>query len=156
MKSIGVTDELVGGLAQRMELHEQGARLARRTYDDAILAGEDREKALAMAQVEADKLLTERPHDIEASTESWRKQVTLQSDIKKVGAMGNAMWWSNRIMKMPPIKPLVLFSKSLLTATQCLKAAGRFMRMGLLLGRGQVTQKKKTLGGLWGGNPFRL
>ena len=114
MKSIGVTDELVGGLAQRMELHEQGARLARRTYDDAILAGEDREKALAMAQVEADKLLTERPHDIEVSTESWRKQVTLQSDIKKVGAMGNAMWWSNRIMKMPPIKPLVLFSKSLL------------------------------------------
>ena len=120
MKAIGLTDEFAGGIAARFELHEQAYRLATKTYDEAIEAGHSIDDALKMAQEQSRRLLDERSHEIETNVQSWRKQVTLQDDIQKyydkgiVNWIKNIPWYSNRIMKNPLVKPIVLFSKSLI------------------------------------------
>jgi len=112
MKALAAGDELIGGIAQRIELHEQAWRLGAKVFDDAVGEGLSEEDALKRAQNEVTKLLSERPHDVEASMQGFRKQITLLSDVDRTSSLGRTYAGALKIMNWPLIKPIALFSKS--------------------------------------------
>jgi len=112
MKALAAGDGLIGGMAQRFELHEQAWRYGATIYDKKIVDGASREEALSAAQEAANTFLVERPADIEASMQSFRKQVTLMSDLDRQSQLGRAYWGAQRLMNFPLFKPIMLFNKS--------------------------------------------
>lgn len=119
-RGLGAADEFFSGIAQRIELHDQANRYGMKAYDEAIDIGLSEDEALGQAQETVRKLLTERPADIEASVQSWAKQMTLQADIARAdpskGAIENAVnqGWriTNKALNSPILKPIVLFSNT--------------------------------------------
>ena len=111
-RGLGAGDEFTGGIAARMELHEQAWRYGATIYDAAVAAGSPHDEALAKAQKEVGTFLTERPAEIEASVDAWRKQATLTAMIDKETALGRTYWGAVKIMNHPLVKPITIFSKT--------------------------------------------
>ncbi len=112
MKALGASDQFFGGIAQRMELHEQAWRYGAQIFDKVIADGGSMEDATKASQDAVNRLLVERPETIEASVQSFRKQATLMADIDRQGVLGNTYHGALRIMNNPLVKPIMLFSKS--------------------------------------------
>jgi len=110
-KAIQAVDELVGGTVARMQLHEEAARLAKQTYDDAIEFMSS-DEALELAQDAAEKLLTERPASIEQSMKEARESVTLQGAWDLETRTGRAFWQANKFLNR--FKFMVMFNKTIL------------------------------------------
>ncbi len=110
--ALGAGDEIFGGIAARMELHEQAYDHAAKIIDDALANGATREQAVEKAEQAVAQFLTERPADVEASVQSWRKQSTLQDDIDRTNLPGKAFHLANKAISSPLLKPIVLFSKT--------------------------------------------
>ena len=120
-RALGAADEFFAGTAQRMQLHEEAARLGGRIYDttlqEMIDAGAEPKtaaaQAMSIAQRAVQKLLTERPADIEMSINAWRKQVTLQDDLNREAPFSGIYSGASKLMNKWYVKPLVPFSKTL-------------------------------------------
>lgn len=110
--ALGAGDEIFGGIAARMELHEQAYNHAKKIIDDALASGSSEKEAIEKAEQAAIEFLTERPADVEASVQAWRKQATLQDDIDRTTKTGKAFHLANKMISSPILKPLVLFSKT--------------------------------------------
>jgi hypothetical protein len=110
--ALGAGDEIFGGIAARMELHEMAYDHAARLIDEVIANGGSMKEAIEHAEKETLKFLTERPADVEASVQGWRKQVTLQADIDRTNAAGKGFHAANKFISHPFVKPIVLFSKT--------------------------------------------
>lgn len=124
MKAIGVVDEMIGGTAQRMELNYQAYKLQAQKYWELIDEGVPHEEAYRQAQEGAGILLSERPADVEASMQSWRKQVTMQDEIDRTNIAGKAWHTFNKsILNWLPIKLNVLFTQS--TSNIAIEGAAR-------------------------------
>jgi hypothetical protein len=115
MKSLSAGDSFMGGIAARMELHEQAWRHGARIFDGAIEDGKTYDEAMEITHTEMIKFLTERPADIEADVYAFRKQATLQADIDREAApeIGRLLEKGNRIMNNPFVKPFVMFNKTI-------------------------------------------
>lgn len=113
MRFIGAADGFFGGVAQRMELHEQAQRYGVQKYIDALDAGDAPEVAMQKAQEATGRLLSEQPADIAASTEGFRRIVTLQQDIDKNLPMGSLYVGMNKGLNWRPIKMITLFNRTL-------------------------------------------
>ena len=111
-RGLGAGDEFTGGIAARMELHEQAWRYGAGIYDAAISSGKSPEDAMAVTQKEVGSFLTERPADVEASVQSWRKQATLTAMIDKETSLGRTYWGAVKIMNHWAVKPITIFSKT--------------------------------------------
>lgn len=112
MRALSASDELVGGVAQRMQLHEEAWRLGARIYDQGVKDGLSEEAALKQAQLHVGTLLNERPHEIDVSMKDFRQSKTLLSDIDRSLPSSGIYTGALKFMNFPLIKPLVLFSKS--------------------------------------------
>jgi len=112
MRALGAGDQFFGGIAQRMELHEQAWRYGATIYDKKLADGASADEALASSQEAVNKFLTERPAEVEASVQSFRKQATLMADIDRQSALGRTYHGALKIMNNPLVKPIMLFSKS--------------------------------------------
>ena len=110
-KALGAGDELIGGVVARMQLHEEAARLAKQTYDDAIEFMSS-DEALELAQEAAEKLLTERPASVEQNIQDARQMLTLQGDWDMETKTGRAFWKANKALNK--IKFMVMFNKTIL------------------------------------------
>ena len=111
-KALGASDEFVGGYAARAELLREGARLGRTVYRDAIDAGKTPEEALEAAQRATQKLLTERPANVQQNIDHFRKMITMTSDPNLGLRSGRLMWKTQKILNSPVIKPLAMFTKT--------------------------------------------
>ena len=120
-RALGAADEFFAGVAQRVQLHEEAARLGGEVFDqtfaDLIARGAEEKTAHAQAieagQRAVQKLLSERPADVEASVQAWRKQATLQDDLDRELPMAGIYAGANKLMNKWYIKPLAPFSKTL-------------------------------------------
>ena len=112
MRALGAGDQFFGGIAQRMELHEQAWRYGATIYDKKLADGASADEALASSQEAVNKFLTERPAEVEASVQSFRKQATLMADIDRQSALGRTYHGALKMMNWPLVKPIMLFSKS--------------------------------------------
>lgn len=120
-RALGAADEFFAGISQRVQLHEEAARLGGRVYDSTfadLMARGAEEKTAHMQAVEAgqravQKLLTERPADVEASMLAWRRQSTLQDDLDKELPLAGIYGGANKLMNQWYVKPLAPFSKTL-------------------------------------------
>ena len=112
-KALSVGDELIGGTVARMQLHEEAARVARKTYDEAIET-KSPEEAMNAARDAAERLLTERPADVQQNIDDLRKSITLMSDADLETTSGRAMWRAQKAMNNPMVKPILMFNKTLL------------------------------------------
>lgn len=112
MRALGAGDQFFGGIAQRMELHEQAWRYGATIYDKQLADGASADEALASSQEAVNKFLTERPAEVEASVQSFRKQATLMADIDRQSALGRGYHGALKMMNWPLVKPIMLFSKS--------------------------------------------
>ena len=112
-KGLSVGDELIGGTVARMQLHEEAARVARATYDEAIQT-KSPEDAMRAATDAAEKLLTERPADVHQNIDDLRKSITLMSDADLETISGRAIWRAQKAMNNPMVKPILMFNKTLL------------------------------------------
>lgn len=130
-RALGAADEFFGGVAQRMELHEQAYRLGGSTYDSVFKqlmeAGADERtanaQAIAAAQKQVQSLISERPDDISASMEGFRKFVTLQEDMNTDVPFSGIFAGIEKKLNTPLLKPLAPFSKTLTNIANI--AAGR-------------------------------
>ena len=111
-KALGASDEFIGGYAARAELLREGARLGRKVYQDAIDAGKSQEAAMTAAQNATRKLLTERPADVGQNIDHFRKMITMTSDPNLGLRSGRLMWKANRILNLPLLKPITMFSRT--------------------------------------------
>ena len=120
-RALGAADEFFAGIAQRVQLHEEAARLGGNvfdtTYAELIARGAEQKtahiQAVEAGQRAVQKLLSERPADVEASVQAWRKQATLQDDLDKELPMAGIYAGANKLMNQWWIKPLAPFSKTL-------------------------------------------
>lgn len=120
-RALGAADEFFGGVAQRVQLHEDAARLGGQTFDSVFeqlkqMGADERTaqaQALEAAQTQVQKLISERPDDISASMEGWRKQVTLQEDIDPSLPLAFMYQGIEKKLNTPLLKPLAPFSKTL-------------------------------------------
>ena len=120
-RALGAADEFFAGISQRVQLHEEAARLGGRVFDETfadLIAKGAEEKTAHIQAVEAgqravQKLLTERPDEVEASIQAWRKQSTLQDDLDKELPMAGIYGGANKLMNQWYLKPLAPFSKTL-------------------------------------------
>ena len=112
-KALGASDELIGGVASRIELLRQAARVGQKTYDDALLNGKTHDEALAAAEAAATRLATERPADVQQSIDGFRKAITMTSDPDLSLASGRAMWQTQKLLNKPLLKPLTMFSRTI-------------------------------------------
>jgi len=111
-RGLSAGDAFTGGIAARMELHEQAWRYGAGIYDAAIANGKTPDQALATAQKEVGTFLTERPADIEASVDAFRKQATLTAMIDMEAPLGKTYWAAIKVMNHWAVKPITLFSKT--------------------------------------------
>ena len=111
-KALHMSDELIGGYAARTELLVEGARLGRKVYQDALDAGKSQEEAMSAAQNATQKLLTERPVNVQQNIDHFRKMITMTSDPNLGLKSGRYMWKINRALNHPLLKPITMFSRT--------------------------------------------
>jgi len=111
-KGLQASDEFIGGYAARTELLREGARLGKKVYQDALDAGKSQEEAISAAQNATQKLLTERPANVQQNIEHFRKMITMTSDPNLGLTSGKLMWKTNRILNHPLLKPITMFSRT--------------------------------------------
>ena len=117
---LGAADEFFAGISQRAQLHEEAAVLGGRVFDETfadLIARGAEEKTAHMQAVEAgqravQKLLSERPDEVEASIQAWRKQSTLQDDLDKQLPMASVYGGANKLMNQWYLCRLLPFSKT--------------------------------------------
>lgn len=114
MRLIAASDGFFGGVAQRMELHEQAARHGANIYFDALEEGLDPGVALERAQHAAGKMLTEQPADVAASVQGFRRMATLQQDIDRETFPSPLYTAASRALNARPIRMITLFNKTLM------------------------------------------
>ena len=114
MRLIAASDGFFGGVAQRMELHEQAARHGANIYFDALEEGLDPTIALERAQHAAGKMLTEQPADVAASAQGFRRMATLQQDIDRETFPSPLYTAASRMLNSRPIRMITLFNKTLM------------------------------------------
>jgi len=136
-KALGAGDELIGGVVARMQLHEEAARLAKQTYDDAIEFMSP-DEALELAQESAEKLLTERPASVEQNIQAARQMMTLQGSWDMETKTGRAFWKTNKALNK--IKFMVMFNKTILKIAD--ETAARVPGLNFLSPRFQSEWKK--------------
>ena len=112
MRALGAGDQFFGGIAQRMELHEQAWRYGAQIYDKKLADGGTADEALSVSQEAVNRFLTERPAEVDASVQSFRKQATLMADIDRQSNLGRMYHGALKVMNNPLVKPIMLFSKS--------------------------------------------
>ena len=114
MRLIAASDGFFGGVAQRVELHEQAARHGANIYFDALEEGLDPGVALERGQHAAGKMLTEQPADVAASVQGFRRMVTLQQDIDRETFPSPLYTASSQFLNSRPIRMITLFNKTLM------------------------------------------
>ena len=114
MRFIAAADGFFGGVAQRMELHDQAQQHGLRIYFDALDADKTPEEAMRLAQEATGKLLSQQPSDIAASVDGFRRIVTLQADIDREVPTSSLYVGANRFLNSRPIKMITLFNKTML------------------------------------------
>ena len=114
MRFIGAADGFFGGVSQRMELHEQAQAHGLRIYFDAIDADKTPEEAMRLAQEATGKLLSQQPADIAASTDGFRRMVTLQADIDRETPVSFLYTGANKILNWRGVKMITLFNKTMM------------------------------------------
>ena len=115
-KGLSTTDDFFGGIAARMQLHSEAWTFANKEYDRLIAAGISEADAVAEVQRGVGKLLTERPADMQASIDQFRKMVTFQTDLADyrdvpTGGFYNA---AAKVLENPAIKPMQMFVRTLM------------------------------------------
>lgn len=136
-KALGAGDELIGGVVARMQLHEEAARLAKQTYDDAIEFMSS-DEALELAQEAAEKLLRERPASVEQNIQDARQMLTLQGPFPMDVKTGRGFWMLNKALNK--IKFMVMFNKTILKIAD--ETAARVPGLNFLSPRFQSEWKK--------------
>ena len=136
-KALGAGDELIGGVVARMQLHEEAARLAKQTYDDAIEFMSS-DEALELAQEAAEKLLTERPASVEQNIQDARQMLTLQGDWDMETKTGRTFWKVNKGLNK--FKFMVMFNKTILKIAD--ETAARVPGLNFMSPRFQSEWKK--------------
>ena len=111
---IAAADGFFGGIAQRMELHEQAQRIGLNTYFDALDAGSTPAEAMSLAQTATGKLLSEQPASVAASVDGFRRVATLQNNIDANTPASFLYTGSAKLLNARPIQAITLFNRTLL------------------------------------------
>ena len=111
-KALHASDEFIGGYAARTELLVEGARIGRDVYQKALDAGKSQEEAISAAQNATQKLLTERPANVQQNIDHFRKMITMTSDPNLGLKSGRLMWKANKVLNHPLLKPITMFSRT--------------------------------------------
>lgn len=112
-RALGAADEAMGGLAARMQLHEEGWRFANDEYEKLIKAGMSEADALDEVKRLVANFADERPASIEANVDAFRKQATLQTDLDRETKLGEMYWKMDHVLQTPALKVFVPFSKTI-------------------------------------------
>lgn len=112
-RALGAADEGMGGVAARMQLHEEAWRFANDEYEKLINAGMKDADAMDEVKRMVAGFLDERPASIEANVDAFRKQATLQTDLDRETKLGEFYWKMDHILQMPTLKVFVPFSKTI-------------------------------------------
>lgn len=112
-RALGAADELIGGVSARMQLHEEAWIFAQKEFDKLTDAGMSEADAMAEVKRMVANFTNERPASIQANVDSFRKQVTLQSDLDRETALGEFYWKLDDVLQIPAIKVFVPFSKTI-------------------------------------------
>lgn len=112
-RALGAADEGMGGIAARMQLHEEAWRFANDEYEKLINAGMKEADAMDEVKRMVAGFLDERPASIEANVDAFRKQATLQTDLDRETVLGEFYWKMDHVLQMPALKVFVPFSKTI-------------------------------------------
>lgn len=92
-------DEFFKAVGYRMFLHGEAERAASRMYDDVIAQGKTATDALAAANLERTRILTDPPESVIKTVRDAAKEMTFQKDLE--GALGGAQeFFSHPLMKL--------------------------------------------------------
>jgi len=81
-------DEFFKAVGYRMFLHGEAQRAASRMYDEVIAQGKTAADALAAANIERNRILTDPPQSVIKTARDAAKEMTFQKDLE--GALGGA------------------------------------------------------------------
>lgn len=99
-------DEFFKGVGYRMFLHQESKLQAIKVYDSAIQSGKTVDEALALANVEASRILNDPPESVIKSARDAAREMTFQKDLD--GFMGAAQ----EALSHPVAKLFVPFFKT--------------------------------------------
>lgn len=113
-KIIGATDEFFGGMAARWKLHSEAWTFANKEYDRLVANGIADDEARREVTRQVSQLLYERPADMQASIDDFRKMVTFQTDLANYRDVptGEFYWRTAQVFQNPLLKIIQPFVKT--------------------------------------------
>lgn len=112
-KSLQAADEFVGGFAQRIQLHEDVQRAARKVFEDEVAKGTPEADALKIAQAAAQDIFDNPTDKMIKTADEFRKVITLQQAPDVKTAVGRTQWAFEKTMNHPAVKPMMMFNRTL-------------------------------------------
>jgi hypothetical protein len=110
-------DAFFSGMASRSQLHAEAWTYANKEFDRLISQGIPENEAMREVQLQVKQLLVERPADMQASIDAFRKMITFQTDIQDYKARGiptgAAYAAFNDLLNNPAIKVIQPFVNTL-------------------------------------------
>lgn len=113
-RALSTVDEFFGGVASRWQLHSEAWTFANKEYDRLIAAGVSEADAKAEIGRQVGQLLTDRPQEMQASLEGFRKMVTFQRDLAAYREVptGEFYWRAAEVFQNPLLKVLQPFVRT--------------------------------------------
>lgn len=105
-KALSTADEFFGGMAARWKLHSEAWTFANKEFDRLTLAGVADDEAKREVTRQISQLLTERPANMQASIDEFRKMVTFQTDLSSYRDVptGEFYWRASQAFQNPLLK----------------------------------------------------
>jgi hypothetical protein len=113
-KVLTTTDEFFGGMASRWKLHSESWTFANKEYDRLVAAGIPDDEAKREVTRQVGQLLYERPAQMQASIEEFRKMITFQTDLSiyRDVPTGEFYWRTAQLFQNPALKVIQPFVKT--------------------------------------------
>lgn len=113
LRAMSTADEFIGINAARYSLHEEAWRFGNKEYDKMVASGMSPDDAMKEAQALTKAFLSERPKQMQANVDKFRKQATLSDDFDRETKFGNAYWKLDHLMQVPILKAFNPFQKAI-------------------------------------------
>jgi hypothetical protein len=110
-KVLSTTDEFFGGMASRWKLHSEAWTFSNKEFDRLTAAGIGEDEAKREVTRQVGQLLYERPAQMQASIEEFRKMVTFQTDLADYRDVptGEFYWRAAQVFQNPLLKVIQPF-----------------------------------------------
>jgi hypothetical protein len=112
-------DQFFKGIGYRMHIHGEAEMRAARTYDQSVELGKTPQEALALAQIERDRIINSPPQNVIADAQAAAREMTFQKDLGDGFLGGAAQAVSHPVAKLfvPFFKTPTNIAKAVLERT---------------------------------------